>query len=119
MGTIGKQNEDKFRDGSLEMTNTLDYIHNRSVVAYTPLVDDICSRRATKEEVDNLLTWMFDFVENEPMLLLFKKVCRAYFNTYPETISFYILEYRKIYDRKSLNGTPYEYLLEAEKINEE
>lgn len=119
MGTIGKQNEDKFRDGILEMTNTLDDIHNRSVVAYTPLVDDICSRRATKEEVDNLLTWMFDFVENEPMLLLFKKVCRAYFNTYPETISFYILEYRKIYDRKSLNGTPYEYLLEEEKINEE
>ena len=119
MGTIGKQNEDKFRNGILEMTNTLDDIHNRAVVAYTPLVDDICSRRATKEEVDNLLTWMFDFVENEPMLLLFKKVCHTYFNTYIETISFYILEYCKIYDRESLNGTPYEYLLEEEKINEE
>lgn len=57
MGTIDKQNEDKFRDGILEMTNTLDDIHNRAMVAY--------------------------------------------------------------YDRESLKGTPYKYLLEEEKINEE
>ncbi len=106
-------------DGILGMAKALDDIHNRAVVAYTPLVDDICNRKATKEEVDNLLTWMFDFVENERMLLLFKKVCRTYLCTYPKIVGFYILEYRKIYDRESLKGTPYEYLLEEEKINEE
>lgn len=115
MTTIDKQNEDKFKGGILEMAKTLDDIHNRAVVAYTPLVDDICSRKAAKEEVDNLLTWMFDFVENERMPLLFKKVCRVYLCTYPETVGFYILEYRKTYDRGSLKGTQYEYLLEGNK----
>ncbi len=115
MTIMDRQNDDKFRDGILGITNTLDDIHNRAVVAYTPLVDDICSRKATKEEVGNLLTWMFDFVENERILLLFKKVCSTYFNAYPETIGFYILEYRKEYDRESLKGTQYEYLLEGDK----
>lgn len=45
------------------------------------------------------------------MLLLFKKVCRTYLFTYPDIVSFYIMEYRKEYDRKSLKGTKYEYML--------
>ena len=94
--------------------DTIDALHRRSVIAYTPLVDDICSREATNGEVDYLLTWMFDFVGNEDMLLLFKKVCRKYFYKYPETIAFYILEYCKEYDRESLKGTEYEYLLEED-----
>ena len=99
----------------IEMAKALSDLQDRAVIEYTPLVDDICSRKATKDEVDHLLTWMFDFVENERMLLLFKKVCRAYFYTYPETIAFYIMEYRKEYDRESLKGTKYEYLLEEDK----
>ena len=102
------------------MAKALSDLQDRAVIEYTPLVDDICSRKATKDEVDHLLTWMFDFVENDRMLLLFKKVCRAYFYTYPETIAFYIMEYRKEYDRESLKGTKYEYLLEEDKkLNEE
>ena len=49
------------------------------------------------------------------MLLLFKKVCRTYLYTYPEVVGFYIMEYRKEYDRESLKGTKYEYLLEEDK----
>jgi hypothetical protein len=112
---MDKQNEDKCKDGILEMAKALANIQDRAVVAYTPLVDDLCSRKATKEEVDHLFTWMFDFAGNECMLLLFKKVCRTYFYTYPETVGFYILEYRKEYDRESLKGTQYEYLLEEDK----
>lgn len=89
---MDKQNEDNFKDGILEMAKALADIQDRAVVTYTPLVDEICSRIATEKEVDHLLTWMFDFVENECMLLLFKKVCRTYFYTYPETVGFYILD---------------------------
>lgn len=105
------QNEEDFKNGFLEMAKALSELHDRAVEAYRPLVDDICNRKAKMDEVEHLLTWMFDFVENEQMLLLYKKVCRAYFYTYPETVAFYILEYRKRYDRESLKGTKYEYLL--------
>lgn len=112
---MSKQNKANFEDDISELAKSLSALHERAVVEYTPLVNDICSRQATKDEVDHLLTWMFDFVENERMLTLFKKVCRTYFYTYPEIVSFYIMEYRKEYDRESLKGTEYEYLLEENK----
>ena len=115
MTTKDKQKEEKFMDGILEMAKALSELQDRAVEAYRPLVDDICNRKAKEGEVDHLLTWMFDFVGNEKMLLLFKKVCRTYLYTYPEVVGFYIMEYRKEYDRESLKDTKYEYLLEEDK----
>ena len=63
----------------------------------------------------HLLTEMLSFAVYEKMLLLFKKVCRTYLYTYPEVVWFYILEYKKEYDRESLKGTEYEYLLDEDK----
>lgn len=108
---MNKQIEEHFS----KLAETLAGIQERAGIEYTPLVHDICNRKATEDEVDNLLTWMFDFVENERMLLLFKNVCRAYLYTYPEVEGFYIMEYCKEYDRESLKGTKYEYLLEEDK----
>ena len=45
--------------------------------------------------MDNLLTWMLDFVRDERMLNLFKKVCRAYIYIYPEVVGFYVMHYHK------------------------
>lgn len=79
MTTIDKQNKENLEDKISKLAETLAGIQERAVIEYTPLVNDICNRKATKDEVDNLLTWMFDFVGNEKMLLLFKKVCRTYY----------------------------------------
>ena len=55
---------------------------------------------------------MLDFAGNERMLKLYKRVCRAYWQIYPETIAYYIMEYRVFYDPESLIGTEYEYMLD-------
>ena len=115
MTTIDKPEDEEFMNGIMEMAKALSDLQDRAVEAYRPLVNDICNRKATKDEIDNLLTRMFDFVENDKMLLLFKKVCRTYLYTYPEVVGFFIMEYRKEYDRESLKGTKYEYLLEENK----
>ena len=115
MTSTDKPKEEEFKNGILEMAKALSDLQVRAVEAYRPLVDDLCSRKAKEEEVDHLLTWMFDFVGNDKMLLLFKKVCRTYLYTYPEMVGFYIMKYRKEYDRESLKGTKYEYLLEENK----
>ena len=73
-------------------------LHNEAVATYTPLVNDICNRKATEYEVDYLLTYLIDFVNEKRMLKLFKKVCRAYLDTYPDIIGYYIIEYYKNYD---------------------
>ena len=85
-------------------------IYNLAVEEYTQLVEDICNRRATEDEVEWLLTWMLDFADDGRMLMLYKRVCRAYLMIYPEAILYYIMEYRKLYDPNSLIGTKYEYL---------
>ena len=90
-------------------------LNDQAVAAYAPLVDDICSRKATEKEVEWLLTWMLDFADDERMLKLYKRVCRAYWQTYPEAVAFYIMEYRKCYEPESLIGTEYEYMLEVNK----
>ena len=70
----------------------LNGLNNQAVAAYAPLVDDICSRKATEKEVGWLLTWMLDFAGNERMLKLYKRVCRAYWQSYPETVAYYIMD---------------------------
>lgn len=80
--------------------------------AYKPLVDDICSRKASRMEVERLLDGLFSFAEDNRALELFKRVCRNYWQTYPDSIAFYIMEYRKWYDPESLIGSKYEYLLD-------
>ena len=94
-------------------------IHDQAVVAYTPLVNDLCSRKATKNEVGWMLDWLLMYAGDERMLQLYKQVCRAYWKIYPDSIAFYIMEYRKEYEPESLMGTAYEYLLhENEETNE-
>jgi len=95
-------------------------INDQAVVAYTPLVDDLCRRKAAQNEVELMLDYLLMFAGDGRMLALYKRVCRAYWQTYPESIAFYIMEYRKEYDLESLIGTEYEYLLHEynDKISE-
>ena len=85
----------------------MERIYDDAVIAYTPLVDELCSRKATENEVEWMLDWLLMYAGDE----LYKKVCRTYWEIYPESIAFYIIEYRKEYDPESLIGTEYEYLL--------
>ena len=107
-----KQRADELAKKLEPLIQQLNGLNDQAVAAYAPLVDDICSRKATEKEVDWLLTWMLDFAGNERMLKLYKRVCRAYWQIYPETIAYYIMEYRRWYDPESLIGTEYEYMLD-------
>lgn len=86
-------------------------LYDQAVVAYTPIVEDLCRKNATENEVGWTLDWLLMFAGDNRMLNLYKKVCRRYWRIYPETIASYIMDYRKEYDPESLVGTKYEYLL--------
>lgn len=103
---------DEMVKGLEPLIQSMKALNNEAVAAYAPLVDDICSRHATLKEVEHLLDYMLGFAGDDRMLLLFKRVCRAYWESYPENIAWYIMEYRKLYDPESLIGTEYEYLLD-------
>jgi len=107
-----KQRADELAKELKPIIQQLNALNDQAVAAYAPLVEDICSRKATEKDVGWLLTWMLDFAGNERMLELYKRVCRAYWQIYPETIAYYIMEYRVFYDPESLIGTEYEYMLD-------
>lgn len=106
------QNYDKLLEDIGAIAQQISGMYDQAVAVYMPLVDSICSRKATSNEVEHLLDWMFGLAGDDRMLLLFKRVCRAYWQTYPESIASYIMEYRKAYDPESLIGTEYEYMLD-------
>ena len=94
-------------------------IHDDAVIIYTPLVEDLCRRKASMKEVECMLDWLIMFVGDDRMLQLYKRVCRTYWKIYPESIAFYIMEYKKEYEPESLIGTEYEYLLHEKDDGEE
>ena len=105
------EKDDEYKDFVDGLAAQFRALNDMAVREYTPLVDDICSRIASRNEVERLLDYLLDFAGNDKILLLYRRVCRHYFQIYPDSIAWYIMEYRKEYDRESLIGTKYEYLL--------
>lgn len=101
------------------LVEQMKHIHDMAVVAYTPLVNDLCNREATQNEVELMLDWLLMYAGDDRMLQLYKQVCRTFWQTYPDSIAFYVMEYRKEYNPESLIGTEYEYLLHENEIDEE
>ncbi len=65
---------------------------------YKPLVNKIIAEKASEKEVEHLLDYMLDVCHDDKMLNLFKKVCRRYYNLYPEMITSEILAYKEWYE---------------------
>ena len=110
--------EDKLLQDVSVIAHRLKELHNDAVIAYTPQVQELCDKKATQNEVERMLDWLLMYAGDERMLKLYTQVCRTYWKIYPESIAFYIMEYRKEYDRESLIGTEYEYLLHEDEMDE-
>ena len=76
----------------------LNNLHASAYHIYKEQVTDICSREASRSEVEHLLDYMLDFCGDEKILHLFKKVCRQYLQKYPDVIESEIQFYKEYYD---------------------
>lgn len=72
---------------------------------YLPLVEDVCSRKVSEDELSHLFDHLLDFAYDERILDLYKRVCRRYLYVYPNCVKFYIEEYRETWEdeNKSLS----------------
>ena len=80
------------------LIDAMNHIAISAVAAYKPIVEDLCSRVATADEVEYTLDWMLDFCGYDIFLPLFKQLCRHYINIYPEIINYEIQSYHEYYD---------------------
>ena len=65
---------------------------------YKPIVEDICTRKASESEVEHILDYMVGMCNSDGMLELFKHVCRKYIYLYLEMITSEIYTYKDMYE---------------------
>lgn len=73
-------------------------IHQKAYEFYLPLVEGVCSRIVSEDELSHLLDYLLDFACGEKILGLYKKVCRKYLYVYPRCIKSYIEAYREMWE---------------------
>lgn len=80
-------------------------IHELNVSAeheYTPIVEEILrSHNRDIKQIENTLDGLFDFCGYEPGLLLFKRLCRYYYDIDPAATVNYIHHYRDYWDAET------------------
>ena len=79
-------------------------LHQKAYEVYLPLVEDVCSRAISEDELSHLLDYLLDFACDEKMLGLYKRVCRRYVYVYPGCIKDYIEAYRKLWEDEVENN---------------
>ena len=76
-------------------------IRQKAYEVSLPLVDDVCSRTVSEDELSHLLDYLLDFAYDEKILGLYKKVCRKYLYVYPRCIKSYIEAYREMWEAEN------------------
>lgn len=92
MNDISKDKDhQEFPAGIKELAKGLMQIRERAAIEYAPVVEEFCTRKhATANEVGRMLDYLFEFADDERILLMYKKVCRRFVYDYPDTISYMV-----------------------------
>ena len=81
-----------------QITEQIVEIHQKADAIYLPLVEDVCGRIVSEDELSHLLDYLLDFACDEKILELYKRVCRRYLCVYPGCIKLYIEAYREMWE---------------------
>lgn len=83
----------------IERSNAL---ARQAVELYQPEVEQLISSQTTDEhQIQRTLDYLLDFCFDAQMLLLFKKLCRYYWDINPQATADYINSYREMWDEES------------------
>ena len=80
-------------------------LQQQAAEQYRPVVEDLLrSRTRDVAAIEHTLDGLFDFCGHEPVLQLFKKLCRHYWTIDPVATAHYIHAYREYWDSESTQG---------------
>ena len=82
-----------------EIVESFRTLNEQALAVYTPMVEDICSRKSVStKELEHLLDWLVSICISDDMTELFKRVCRHFYYQYPELITDYVYLYKEMYE---------------------
>ncbi len=83
----------------LSFTQGIQDLQQRAARQYKPVVDGILSTRSRDiPHIENTLDGLLDFCGYEPVLEMYKQLCRHYWNIDPAATAYYINSYREYWD---------------------
>jgi hypothetical protein len=80
-------------------------LQRQAAQQYLPVVDDILRTRSRDtQHIEHTLDGLLDFCGHEPVLRLYKKLCRHYWDIDPAATADYINAYRGYWDSDEPGG---------------
>ena len=85
-----------------KLADTLRDLNRQAVREYAPLVESILrSQSRDIRHIEQILDGLLGFCGYEPALLLYRKLCRSYFELDPAAAVSYVNAYREMWDTES------------------
>jgi len=83
----------------LDLVRSMRDIELRAAQQYRPVVEDILrSGSRDAQHIEHTLGGLLDFCGYEPVVLLYRQLCRHYWQVDPAATAFYINAYRERWD---------------------
>ena len=74
-------------------------LEHQAAPQYQPVVDDILLTRSKDvRHIEHTLDRLLDFCGSEPVLAMYKQLCRHYWDIDPEAAVYYVNSYREYWD---------------------
>ena len=87
------------RLGIRGLAKALTALNQQAVLEYTPIIESIlCARSQDAEHIEHTFDGLLSFCSYAPALVLFKKLCRHYWEIDPNATAFHINAYRDMWD---------------------
>lgn len=91
-------------NGFKELAESIQKITEEAFIIYETKVDRICRNKVKGEkEIERIIEVLLDYCYDDKMLLLFKKICRYYYEINPSVTYEYIMIYRDLWDDEYLD----------------
>jgi hypothetical protein len=82
-------------------------LQQQAAQQYKPVVDGILLTRSHDiQHIEHTLDRLLDFCGHEPVLEMYKQLCRHYWNIDPAATAYYINAYREYWDSDAQGGQP-------------
>jgi hypothetical protein len=89
----------------LDLVGSVRELGQRAALQYRPVVDDIVrSGSRDAQYIERTLDGLLDFCGHEPVVLMYRELCRHYWQIDPAATAFYINAYRERWDSEEQGG---------------
>jgi hypothetical protein len=98
---LGEEKAKEFLENIKPLMEQIALIHHQAYYEYKPQVETLISSRVRNDNsIQHLLDQLLDHACNEEVLLLYKKLCRYYWDINPQATVDYVNYYREMWDNE-------------------